>query len=237
MVSKVTKARVRGARAMNRTFAAVAPIGIAGAAITAGTEAWRSGGSIRDAMVSDTIDTVKSYATYGVVQSGGAAALMYGAKHLPAAMGKTVQASMATAARVGMTAARANLIVSAGMMAYGAGQGAMEARKEGRSMLKGAAQGAWEWSLPGMIYQAGKDTYDGVKDYRQAQRDDRARFDRENAAWQKGKGTPYASSGETFERTRRDPRSGKTIHETVRKPKRDSRNPDWDIGIDPKAED
>lgn len=204
-------------RAVRRGGSLVAPVGIAAGIVTAANAARRQGSSIADAALYDGLDTAKSFAAYGAAQAAGTYALMRG---------------------VGMTAARAAPIANAGLMAYGAAEGAWEQRKYGAAaMAKGAAKGAWDYSLPGMMLDGAKDLWTGAKDYRQIQVEERTRFDQQNAHWQKG--TPQfksPSTGDTFKRTRRDPRSGKMITETVRK--RGS-NPDADIGIDPskKSED
>lgn len=186
---------------------AVVPLGVAGGILTAVNEVRKQGGSMGDAALYDGIDTAKSFATYGAAHAGGAYALMR---------------------TLGMGAARANVVAGMSLMAYGAVDGALDARKEGTSMLKGAAKGAWEFSLPGMIWEGGKETIQGVKDYRAAQVDERKRFEQANAHWQQPKQTKGGKYKDQWTDSRGRSYTRRDL--SVRKG-----NPDWDLGIDPKA--
>lgn len=225
MARPAAKARSAGRSTARRVGGVVAPLGIAAAGLAAANEARKEGSSIGDAVLVDGIDTAKSFAAFGAATAATTYALMKGSKVAHAA-GLT--------AKAGMTLAKASGIASIAVAGYGAVQGAREAKAGGTSVLAGAAQGAWDYSLPGMLWSGAKDAYQGVKDYRQIQKDEAARFAKANQVWQSGK-RDLSVTGDTYKRTRRDPRSGKIINETVRKRMR--ANPDWDIGIDPKKKD
>lgn len=195
------------ARAAKRGGSLVAPIGIAGGIITAANAARRDGSSIADAALYDGLDTAKGFATYGAAQAAGTYALMRG---------------------LGMSAARAAPIANAGLMVYGAAEGAWQKRADGAgAMLKGAAKGAWDYSIPGMMLDGAKDVWKGAKDYRQIQTEERTRFDAANAHWQRPQAKGSAGYKDQWSDSRGRSYTRRDL--SVRKG-----NPDWDIGIDPK---
>lgn len=199
-------ARRASRKAVAGAGAAVIPLGVAGGILTAANAARKQGGSMGDAALYDGIDTAASFGGIAAAQAGGAYALMR---------------------TLGMGAAKANVVTGLGLMAYGAVDGALDARKAGTSMAAGAAKGAWEYSLPGMIWEGGKETIQGVKDYRAAQADERKRFEQANAHWQQ----PQQSKGGKYKDQWVDNRGRSYTRRdlSVRKG-----NPDWDLGIDPK---
>lgn len=95
-------------------------------------------------------------------RSEAKAALQAGAESGATMVGFTAGSAVAVKGlmKAGMTAARAAPVVQGAFMAYGAVSGALEAYRHGggaKDIAVGAAKGAWDMSLPGMIVNTARD--------------------------------------------------------------------------------
>jgi hypothetical protein len=151
-------------------------------------------------------------AAAGAVEAGKGAAVMGG--FVVATIGITKGLMKA-----GMTAAKAVPATQAILMAGGAVHGAVVAKPGER--LKGAARGAWDMSLPGMVVStvsAGKvaweSTAERVGSNGRITTEQAHHFAAANQAYQSQQSTSGPIVVEQFDRQRRTP-SGQVITETV----------------------
>jgi predicted RNA methylase/ribosomal protein S18 acetylase RimI-like enzyme len=177
----------------------MAPVAIGSAALIAMNESAKAGETTGQQVKAGSIEAVKG----GAVMGGFVAGTIAITKGLT---------------KAGLTAAKAVPATQAILMAGGAIHGAVTAKPGER--MKGAAKGAWDMSVPGMVvntYEAGKAAYHSTADRlsspsrmttEQAQH-----FNQANAAY-KADHQSGPITVEQFERTRRLP-SGAVVTETV----------------------
>ena len=177
----------------------MAPVAIGSAALIAMNESAKAGETTGQQVKAGSIEAVKG----GAVMGGFVAGTIAITKGLT---------------KAGLTAAKAVPATQAILMAGGAIHGAVTAKPGER--MKGAAKGAWDMSVPGMVvntYEAGKAAYHSTADRlsspsrmttEQAQH-----FNQANAAY-KADHQSGPITVEQFERTRRLP-SGQVVTEHV----------------------
>ncbi len=148
-----------GSRVKGKVLGVLGPVAIGAAMLTAANEAKAS-------ETSEIAAAGKAGAASGAVLAGFTGATALAVKGL---------------VKAGMTAARAIPVVQGTLIAGGAVHGALTAKPGER--LKGAAKGAWDMSLPGMVVNTAKDVSDAVADRVALENEQRAKFASANATY------------------------------------------------------
>lgn len=139
------KAPAKSGKAVTRALAALGPVAIGASAVQAAGEVRAQGGS--------TSDMIKAGGKAAAGTTAGIGGFMIGQA-----------AAVKGAVKLGMSVAKAVPMVNAAMIVGGAVHGAWTHRNEGAAgMAKGAAQGAWDMSLPGMVVNTGLAVKDAAK--------------------------------------------------------------------------
>lgn len=180
----------------------MAPVAIGSAALIAMNESAKAG------------ESKPKQIAAGTVEAGKGTAVMGGFMAATVAITKGVM-------KLGLTAAKATPVTQGILMAGGAVHGAVTAKPGER--LKGAAKGAWDMSLPGMVVntvEAGKVAWQSTKERVTGQptngrltAEQQQHFHQANAAY-KADHQSGPIKVEKFDRTRRLP-SGAVVTETV----------------------